>query len=391
MLSGQTEVRISNNLQTDVLLFGKNSQTLAVEIFVTHKKDIIDQLKYSESQQSAIEIDLSNLGWDSDYEAIKKAVLWNAPRKWVNSDDLNKKISQATKELEQFVSRQNTKYSGEISILVSSLNTPDSIRKLNIKWPVLSGRAYRDIEGEVYPLSEDVEQVVTIDSINADWSKFDNQLCWICSATAKVQKVVNVDFIICLENTNLRRIELELTKPTFVCILGYESSNSPLRILRYEWLNIEKWKARLKELAEEKLTARIKKTELRYKSSRQFASEFSEFSPNEKMEFLAKQLKIPVPKNLGRYNPSWKAHEQVWKSLVLYYKIQKASRDSVNTQSIAEDKWLMRMTGWPEDERSVQKRSFDLWRYFSELEKMGRLQHASRLWFTIIDEKTVLG
>jgi len=272
MLNGREEVRVSGNIQTDVLLFGEDNQTLSVEIFVTHRKNDNDQFKYSVSQQHGIEIDLSKLRWDSDYEAIKKAVLWDAPRGWVYSEDLEKRISFAKNELERFVSEKNAKYFSEISNFVSSLKSTEHFQNLNIQWPVLSGEAFQSTKDEDYPSFSKVEQIVTIQTIDANWSKIDNIPCWVCGATAKVNKNVLVDLMICLENTDLRQIKL--TRPTFVCILGYKSSNDSIKILRSEWRNIDAWEKRLQELAEKKLTAETMAIENEFKNSKQFARDF---------------------------------------------------------------------------------------------------------------------
>ncbi|GAB6194695.1 hypothetical protein JCM39068_44560 [Desulfocastanea catecholica] len=61
MLDGKGEIKICGNIQTDVFLTGEGNQALAVEIYVTHKKNKYDQYKYSKIKQNSIEIDLSTI------------------------------------------------------------------------------------------------------------------------------------------------------------------------------------------------------------------------------------------------------------------------------------------------------------------------------------------
>lgn len=185
MLEGQDEVKICEDIKTDVFLIGEGNQTLSVEIYVTHKKNKNDQHKYSEIRQNSIEIDLSMLRWDADYEAIKSAVLWNAPREWVYSEENENKIESARNDLEKFISDKNDQYIKELTDFVFSINSTEEFKKIRIPWPeiiAITGYADQDFSYSSQINSHIEKQVVKIEKIDADWKKFQDTACFGCRA-----------------------------------------------------------------------------------------------------------------------------------------------------------------------------------------------------------------
>jgi len=84
MGSAQQEVRFdSGRIIADVVIFNSEGDKTAVEIHVTNKKKEIDKQKYTALEQEVIEIDLSELPWDSNESVILDAVLLTAPRHWI--------------------------------------------------------------------------------------------------------------------------------------------------------------------------------------------------------------------------------------------------------------------------------------------------------------------
>jgi len=378
MLEGQDEVKISGDIQTDVFLTGEGYQTLSVEIYVTHKKNENDHHKYSEIRQNSIEIDLSMLSWDANYETIKRAVLWNAPREWVYSEENENKMESARNDLEKFISDKNDQYINELTDFVFSINSTEEFKKVRIQWPEITG--YTDqvlsYSSQINPHTE--KRVVEIEKIDAHWNKFKDTACFGCKAI--VGNNTTVDLLMCLENVNLK---INIDTPVFVCILGYEFVGAAISVRGSYWQNIDKWKDKLHALAEEKLKQKIKATEQSYENARQFAGEFMGFSNDEKISYLAKKLGVPTPKNYGKESRYWNTREMIWKFLIRLYRLQKSKSNKIHLPKLARDKWLEAMTGWPNDEESVKKRNIALWFWFNELEKEGLVHHTGNQWFSI--------
>lgn len=378
MLEGQDEVKISGDIQTDVFLTGEGYQTLSVEIYVTHKKNENDHHKYSEIRQNSIEIDLSMLSWDANYEKIKSAVLWNAPREWVYSEENENKMESARNDLEKFISDKNDQYIKELTDFVFSINNTEEFKKVRIQWPEITGYTDQALSYSSQINSDIEKQVVKIEKIDADWKKFQDTACFGCRAIVGNNTIV--DLLMCLENVNLK---INIDTPVLVCILGYEFVGAAISVRRSYWRNIDKWEDKLHALAEEKLKIKINTIEQLHKDTRQFASKFLGFSNDEKMSYLAKKLDIPSPKDYGKESRYWNTREIIWKSLIRLYRFQNSKRDKINIPQLARDKWFEALTGWPNDEESVKKRNIDLWYWFKELETEGLVHHTGRQWFSI--------
>jgi hypothetical protein len=381
MLEGQDEVKICGDIQTDVLLTGEGDQTLSVEIYVTHKKNEDDHHKYSKIRQNSIEIDLSMLSWDADYEAIKRAVLWYAPREWVYSEEIKNKMENSRNDLQVIISEQNNRYYKEFSDFVFSINSTEEFKKIEIPWPEITAiTGYADQTFSYSPqINSHIEkQVVKIEKIDADWKKFQDTACFRCKAIVGNNTIV--DLLMCLESVNLK---INIDTPVLVCFVGYKSIDSAINVMDSKWLNIDKWEDKLHALAEEKLKIKINTIEQSHKDTRQFASKFLGFSNDEKMSYLAKKLDIPSPKDYGKESRYWNTREIIWKSLIRLYRFQNSKRDKINIPQLARDKWFEALTGWPNDEESVKKRNIDLWYWFKELETEGLVHHTGRQWFSI--------
>ncbi len=84
------------------ILIEQNGRTLAIEIYVTHPLDEQKIKKIRENDLSTIEVDLSKVGQDIDFEALKKIVVDSVEhKKWIfNSKrrELHNRILKYSKE-----------------------------------------------------------------------------------------------------------------------------------------------------------------------------------------------------------------------------------------------------------------------------------------------------
>ena len=77
------------NIQPDIVCYFKG-KPLLIEVYVTHKVDNKKLQKIKAKNVSAIEIDLSDIGYDTDLKELKQLVLYETSnRKWLNNERIN--------------------------------------------------------------------------------------------------------------------------------------------------------------------------------------------------------------------------------------------------------------------------------------------------------------
>ena len=118
MQSGVDEVTLRHDLRVDVLVENTDlNKSLAIEVFVTHKKDDYDLTKFHDVQQDSIEIDISGLAWNANKETIKKAMLAGAPRKWLFCNETENLKNSTEENLNYLVEEKNSLYHNKRRII----------------------------------------------------------------------------------------------------------------------------------------------------------------------------------------------------------------------------------------------------------------------------------
>lgn len=88
-LSNIHEEKDIGNIQPDIISYYKG-KPLLIEIYVTHKVDDDKIQKIKDKGISAIEIDLSGIGYETDIDALRQLVLYDSTnRYWINDEDFN--------------------------------------------------------------------------------------------------------------------------------------------------------------------------------------------------------------------------------------------------------------------------------------------------------------
>jgi hypothetical protein len=64
----------------------------------------------------------------------------------------------------------------------------------------------------------------------------------------------------------------------------------------------------------------------------------------------------------------------IWKSIVIVYKIERNKGQLIKVSEITNDCWLEKIIGWLDDDDSVKRRDKDLWHFFRIIERKGILQ-----------------
>lgn len=88
-LSDVQEEYDMSNIRPDIIGY-YNGKPLLIEVYVTHKIDDDKVLKIKDKGIAAIEINLSNIGYDTDLDKLKNLVLYETSnREWINNERLN--------------------------------------------------------------------------------------------------------------------------------------------------------------------------------------------------------------------------------------------------------------------------------------------------------------
>ncbi|HIF5679777.1 competence protein CoiA family protein [Vibrio chagasii] len=221
------EVKLGTQI-VDVLCQDKAGNALAVEIFYTHKKSDVDIEKFAKNSVEAIEIDVSSMAWDATYEQIEQAVLLNARRRVLHSIQANKARSSLIREIEERLSVDLSAFDAMIDqILNGGYETLD--------YPVLSHSVnHRDSKGVLHTGRS--EQRPKLTSLDKDTVRLKTGLV---RTTGVVSNKVEIDVFFSLSDLlNMSKT----TKPAL--LIGYD-----IRKPKLEWLCIDKWQAKVDELA----------------------------------------------------------------------------------------------------------------------------------------------
>ncbi|EGR0589958.1 hypothetical protein L7E35_001268 [Vibrio parahaemolyticus] len=221
------EVKLGSQI-VDVLCHDSSGNALAVEIFYTHKKSDVDIQKFAQNSVEAIEIDVSRLPWDATYEQIEKAVLQNARRTVLHSPQADQARAELVREIEERLSADLAAFDAMIDqILNGGYETLD--------YPVLSHSVnHRDSKGVLHTGRS--EQRPRLTSLEKDIVKIGTGLV---RTTGVVSDKVEIDVFFSLSDF------IKMSKPTKPALLIIYDKVKP----KLEWLCIEKWQAKVDELA----------------------------------------------------------------------------------------------------------------------------------------------
>ncbi|MGD1464385.1 competence protein CoiA family protein [Vibrio harveyi] len=221
------EVKLGSQI-VDVLCHDKAGNSLAVEIFYTHKKSDVDIEKFAKNSVEAIEIDVSGIPWDATYEQIEQAVLHNARRRVLHSPQADQTRVELVREIEERLSADLAAFDAMINqILNGGYETLD--------YPVLYNSVnHRDSKGVLHTGRS--EQRPRLTSLEKDIVKIGTGLV---RATGVVSNKVEIDVFFSLSEL------INMSKPTKPALLIIYNKDEP----RLEWLCVQKWQDKVDELA----------------------------------------------------------------------------------------------------------------------------------------------
>ncbi|HHC7173463.1 TPA: competence protein CoiA family protein [Vibrio parahaemolyticus] len=221
------EVKLGSQI-VDVLCHDKAGNALAVEIFYTHKKSDVDIEKFAKNSVEAIEIDVSSMAWDATYEQIEQAVLLNARRTVLHSPQADKARAELVREMEERLSVDLAAFDAMIDQILNG-------RYETLDYPVLSHSVnHRDSKGVLHTGRS--EQCPRLTSLEKNIVKIGTGLY---KTTGVVSNKVEIDVFFSISDF------INMSKPTKPALLIVYDKRKP----RLEWLCIDKWQAKVDELA----------------------------------------------------------------------------------------------------------------------------------------------
>lgn len=369
--SADEEYRFENGQISDVVITSSNlDKKLALEVFITHKKSEFDIDKFSEIKQDVIELDLSFVEPLSDRPTLEEQVLQKAERYWLFN---NQKAHQQELHNQKLEKINQNYFSEMVNLAMAAIQSHD-LSYLRFVWPTLSKRvSQKGIFGET--LAGEAEQSPKVTKLNANNTLSLEEYGCLTDAIVENRTLVNVCFT--LLDTGLPSIDK--TKP--LLIFEYNPSDYDFHLT---WLNINKWEERLKELARDNLNKKLFDEQEKNKNQLAYARNFSKKSDIEKIQFLANELSLFSPNNAGQFLNHWNTTWHVWKALVWKYKVINKLGAKINVQNIADDRWLAQLLNWPDTEEAYEKRSKNIWYWFSkDLEPSGVMKHDGRMFFNV--------
>lgn len=221
------EVKLGSQI-VDVLCHDSSGNALAVEIFYTHKKSDVDIEKFAKNSVEAIEIDVSKVSWDATYEQIEQAVLHNARRRVLHSPQADQARADLVREIEERLRVDLAAFDAMIEMILNGgYETFD--------YPVLYHSVnHRDSKGVLHTGRS--EQRPTLTSLDKDIVRLKTGLV---RTTGVVSNKVEIDVFFSLSDL------IDMAKPKKPALLIIYNNDKP----RLEWLCVQKWQAKVDELA----------------------------------------------------------------------------------------------------------------------------------------------
>lgn len=372
MTAARDEVKLASDWIADVVVEGQQDKPLAVEIFVRHKKDELDEEKFRRHQHDAIEIDLSGLPWDVSAYEIRRAVLLDVPRRHLYSAAVERAKGAARDQARELAQKANARYQGRLDTLKDRLTSELPATDLE---PISAVARGTNAFGQ--EVSAPAQAQLRLTSVDPAWERLP---CGSWSTFGVVNGKSRV--------TVRARISREVTLPppsvTPVLVVDFVpgTADQPDGFTT-RWSRTERWRDAIKARAEEGLKRLLAHSDNYKANADKLVEMFHGLSDRERLAWSAGKLGLAPPDWTGKLAPAWNASWATWKTLVYYYRVVKKAGGVVQTSQIAEDPWFERLLGWPTDEDSAETRAKQLWFWFRDLEQLGLVTHDGRQWFNV--------
>ncbi|MXR70307.1 hypothetical protein GNT65_16740 [Shewanella sp. JBTF-M18] len=360
IVEAKQEVRLSIELIADVVCQSDKNEKLAVEIFVTNAKGELGENKYKSIGMDAIEIDLSMLSWNVSRDELKRSVLQNSNRRWLQCSrryelerELKIQVDDAVKSIDQG-------YLTSVYDMAKYLSNNHDMPSFT--WPSL--KATRTLSNSN---SFTVFRTPKITHFHDEWFPF----AYGYKGRGIVEGKVNVDVILFVVSNHDRIAYSE--NPTLLISFD-ERADTDFSRFHLGWLNIESWKRKLELIADNELMQKEVEAKQKVQKVSSFVCHFKEADDKKKMEILCQKLGLPLPKQASKHIFCWNASQDVWRTVVWTYKIHGNEGYTIDSRSIADDPWLESLLGFSVDDRAYEHRRKMVGFWLKKLFELGILR-----------------
>lgn len=385
LAGGREEVSLEAGLIADVLLQEVTDEALIVEIFVTHKKSLADEAKFLAADLNAIEIDLSMLAWDASESAILRAVLGDAPRRWLHNGGQAPASEAARKMVDQKVAEANARAHQVFSATVHALTTKRLLLSQAFAWPELTAEAAGPNHSGI-PFNISVRERPVVTDLVGELrqlspSAFAHDV--VINGRTRAQAIFIGDGVAPIAD---KAAGAEL----LVFVVADPDENDGLSVFDCviaEWRGIDRWMARLQQKAESQLQAAIAKHNERKRRNDEFAASFRQLGDDDKLRLLAKRLGVDAAGVRSSQATAWNTTWAVWQSLAWLYLLLPRRGQHIDAADVANDQWLAQLLAWPADRESTEARIGQAWAWLKHnIEPLGAVRHVSRRIFSVASD-----
>ncbi|MFT7374073.1 MAG: hypothetical protein ACI9T9_002775 [Oleiphilaceae bacterium] len=325
--SVQLERRVGSHIN-DAVCYDENGNILLVEVFVTNKKSEDDIKSFQKQGIACIEIDLSNIPWDTSIEDITSIL--------INEID-NKKFLQNIEEAHLIAKFKNERDSANQEIL-SCLNINDSwvCRRLSDGFETSFGGSYdfkdHKLKSHIIKKFKDLR----IKMIQGECRQV-TETIWASKVLVNEQSEVIVfcglsfDLIDELVSENISG-----DRPVLGIVSHPINKNGTIKSNYRKWYNVNKWHSKIKNEAYSEFRSAItaSQTDIPFVMTR---------AKNNDKHALINALGIPLKHYSNAFSNAWNAEEFVWKAAVAKYKIQAFRNQKFPPDNICRCNFLCRL------------------------------------------------
>lgn len=372
LVNAEEEQSVAADLRPDCRATVKETgETLWIEVFFKNKKDDSDIKKMQDHNISCIEIDVSNLTFNSPQEEFIRAIFKRAPRQWLHHSEQANLKDRLLQELGSVVEAANQTYQEE---LLASRDHLSAIAEHVAKffyWPVLSAGAG----------AGQIAKVPRVGSINPEWVQVES--AWMTTGFTE-EKAIECQVLLSLAPRgspipNLPIPADGLSKPTLLIELHALQHVKLPTSYRISWHHVARWQQAIENKVLKNLADRPKREIV-------WQQRFVALNAIDQQSAALQLIGIEESPELrtGSFSKAWNCYPVTWKCLVLNHHMLVGHYPTpLVVEGIAADRLItriLRLSGSPE---ALRSREIELYIWLKALNKDGLLVDNGRQVFTL--------
>lgn len=349
----------------------ETDEVLWIEVFFKSKKDEADLQKIQGHNISCIELDVSQLTFNSSYEEFIEAIFHRAPRTWLHHADLVAWQEHLRRELEVEIGAANQRLRQELEDARSYLSAiADNVASF-FTWPDLSAGTG----------AAKLVKTPRLKAISPEWVPLGD--AWRTNGVTQ-EKGIECHALLTLAQTESKNPILtpdagSLGKPTLLIEFRPWHSLEGPSTYRLSWHNIARWQQALVDKLLEN-TADRTKWEIAWRQ--RFRSLNAIEQQAAALELVG--LKDDPTLRVGPFNIGWNCYRVTWRCLVInHHMLLDHYPSTLLVSGIAADRTLARVLGFKDEEWAKRAREIELYHWLKALHDDGLLLDQGRQRFRL--------